>query len=314
MMKMSKIFLLTLTVCTLGCGCAKDVAAASETPMPPKMPPSETLSLNEPVSPKGLVERGGQIFITGYNVPVVLDSYGVWRDEDGNEVARKQVREIFKDLPDYGYAVMRFNEDLTELMTDKRTKVLTRFQKYVAPAKEPVDKYFANGIELAWEELMKRERALEFISPKAIGAYELCNEILELSPESVPLYQRGKDWYDQDARKMGQKEVRAWLKKHPSCASKIQAINEANKNLDELPILSDTLGLELYQAFREGYAEKYLDGSRSRDCSAKNYYHWWDLKLGDICDERQVEYVDRYFEEFDVNTMAAPIAPPVCSF
>lgn len=309
MMKMSKIFLLTLIVCLLGCGgSAKDVAAASETPMPPKMPPSETLSLDEPIPPKGLVERGGQIFITGYNhVPVVLDSYGVWRDEDGNEMTRKQVREIFKDLPDYGYAVMRFNEDLTELMTKKRTKVLTRFQKYVAPAKEPVDGLIMDKLERDWRYLAQPENLSNLLSPKANGAYELCNEIMELEPESVPLILRDETWYDQDLQKMSSRDAEQWLEAHPRCGKKLLAINEANGALSNLPILSDTVGVEIYLAFREAYVESRFDTlatmkKRSEVSGERVFVYWdywdrsapidlsrWNRELTRICDERGIK-------------------------
>ncbi len=314
MMKIRRMFLLTLMVCLLGCwGRAIDVIAEPNTrQFTPEAPPDTVPPISEPTptNEKGYAWIGDYKTPVGYDqVPVMLDSYGIWRDAFGKKVTRKQVREFFKDLPDYGYAVMRFNEDLTELMTDERTRVLTKFQGYVAPAKEPVDQYFMNVIEEGWERLKESKELLELISPKANGAYELYNEILKLKPESVPLYQKDGDWYDQDAQKMNQKEARAWFEKHPECALVTQAINDAFATIEEMPILPDTLRAKLRRSFREAYVEACRDANATKsDVRAflrQDHYKWWKMEL------LQRWVYDGYFDlaKYDhdlINSMITP--------
>lgn len=282
---MKKMLLVGMAVAMTLPGCRKVPGPANdpvkiEVPTSPDIP---TMNKTPQPSSKGLVAVDELKFLVGYErEPIVLDSYGDWRDSHGEKVSKKLVKQIFREVPEYGYTVMRWNEDLDELTTNERTKVLTRFQKLVAPAKEPVDSRLIKFLDLVWERLIETGDLLELLSPKAKGAYGLTNEILGLDPKPVPLYKDGWNWIDQDGERMPTKIANEWFEANPECRSCMVDIERLLKNF--MPSVSAGVlpnGILLPLEFREAYAEHYqnLVKSGAEKPYDENDYSWWKERL-----------------------------------
>lgn len=298
---MKKMLLVGMAVAMTLPGCKKVPGPAND-PVKIEVPTSaldpSLQTAEEPASPdipsmiktpqpssKGLVAVNELKFLVGYErEPIVLDSYGDWRDSHGEKVSKKLVKQIFREVPEYGYTVMRWNEDLDELTTNERTKVLTRFQKLVAPAKEPVDSRLIKFLDLVWERLIKTGDLLELLSPKAKGAYGLTNEILELNPKPVPLYQGiDSSWTDQDRQEMSAKDANEWFEANPECEGYLKDIERLLfERMSSAPVAGIVPNIDAIRfRFREAYVEHYQNLVQSG--AGKPYdeddYSWWNERL-----------------------------------
>lgn len=232
---------------------------------------------------KGLVTVDEQTIVKGYpQVPILLDSYGQWIDEEGRSMENTDVEKVFSDLPEYALATVRYNNNLSIFNTEQRSTIVSELQyKYVYGAEPLTEAYlfnkrFDNLVE-AWK---ADQSILEMVTPEAEGAYELYNEVLELRPESVPI---GRDalgrWFDQTGTLMRKRKAKAWLKEHPDCATLIQQINQEAKE---------------YGVWRQNYSDlqrkfrgKYVLLLRSSLDSGNQIiqfenYDWWAEELKNI--------------------------------
>lgn len=182
---------------------------------------------------KGLVTVDEQTIVKGYpQVPILLDSYGQWIDEEGRLIENADVEKVFSDLPEYALATVQYNDDLSIFNTEQRSTILSGLQyQYVYGAGPLAEAYlfnrrFDNLIE-AWK---ADQSILEMVTPEAEGAYELYNEVLELKPEAIPISQDAIGrWFDQTGTLMHKRKAKAWLEKHPDCAELTQQINQEIK-------------------------------------------------------------------------------------
>lgn len=241
-----------------------------------------------------MLSNGTKILVGYGQEPVVLDSSGTWRDADGDKVPKKLVRKIFREVPDYGRTVIRFNDLVADQMTSpERWRVLDRFRElagaddyYLVNASEwntvqaqtaEFDEFYGSSslyrrFEKVWKLMKKSGALLAMLSPSNLESYDLCNQILKNRPESVPIIYHDGCWWDQNAEEMSDRAAEKWLTRHPECAEYTERLQE----------LDDKYGLLMpvtILAFREDYVahcQQVLSDTGELRIDEDDYSWWCD--------------------------------------
>lgn len=259
---------------------------------------SASENLAEPVEGKKATEKkelvivDEQAILKGYDqVPVFFDSYGVWVDEDGAKMPGADAAKIFAEQPEWAKTVISFNEELTELDTAPRKTLLATYQDNWTPESASDDTgnapFIRNRLEYLVEEWKQDKSFLGLIDPTAEGAYDLYKEIMEISPESVPLCQdtTGR-WFDQDGNIMADEEAEAWFAQYPECAELTRAFGQKVQDSD-----MSLYALELMRTtFRQGYIRDLCTppepiappDEAGESLMQEGEYDWWEEELSNL--------------------------------